>query len=357
MKILADFHHGDLFYSLQLLFEKRLGYELYRPVGLEWYHQKYWNVFDHPDTAQQYLGLNIGDEFEKIRERYPGCQFVWLNEGAKEVDPGVYVIYDPTKHCVQRGITLEEFKNTKFDIIVSSIPQHIQPFNKLIQLYQPQAKHVFQVGNAWGHLPGVKNLLASCAPFSVPSDINACFYHQEFDLDVYKSADTVDYPKRVRSYVHFMQNKNQMLEVAKLLPDWDFGCCGASVEEHPLDKGSIAQTAEIAETMKHSGFTWHFKPEGDGFGHSLHGAYATGSIPIVWPSQYRGKLASELMKPNTCVCAEGKTASQLADELRRIQADPDVFHGLRDNAWKRFNEVVDFNKEELVIRNFLNNLK
>jgi hypothetical protein len=34
MKILVDFvGHADLYYSMHLLFEKRLGHELYRPTG------------------------------------------------------------------------------------------------------------------------------------------------------------------------------------------------------------------------------------------------------------------------------------------------------------------------------------
>jgi len=65
MKVFADLHHGDLFYSLQLLFEKRLKAELYRPVGIEWWKEGFWNVFNHPATAQQYLDFNSSGEENK----------------------------------------------------------------------------------------------------------------------------------------------------------------------------------------------------------------------------------------------------------------------------------------------------
>ena len=40
--ILADFHHGDLFESHRLVFVDRFGWELCRPIGLEWFQEGYW---------------------------------------------------------------------------------------------------------------------------------------------------------------------------------------------------------------------------------------------------------------------------------------------------------------------------
>ena len=62
-KIYSDCHHEHLYESLRILFEDRLGYELYRAIGLEWYHEKFWNVYPHPATAQQYLGLHQGTPY------------------------------------------------------------------------------------------------------------------------------------------------------------------------------------------------------------------------------------------------------------------------------------------------------
>ena len=57
MKVLADYHHHDLWESLELLFA-RFGWTLYRPIGMEWFEQGYWNHERkwHGDAiARQYL--------------------------------------------------------------------------------------------------------------------------------------------------------------------------------------------------------------------------------------------------------------------------------------------------------------
>lgn len=352
MKILADLHHYDLFYSLQLLFENRLQAELYRPIGMEWYEQGYWNVFPHPDTARQYLGVDHGNKRPKDihGNELPDSACVNLRF---HIEDGIYYCADSTKLGVfQRGVTLDKFKEMKFDILLSSIPQHIQPFNKLIQQYQPQAKHVFQVGNAWGHLPGVKNILASTAPFYTPPDINTCFYHQEFDLKQFCFEEHAEVKKKVHSYIHYMNRKDLMNRVSSLLSDFEFKSFGAGMED------TIPITENEALAFKSSGFTWHFKPEGDGYGYTLHRAFATGTIPIVWASQYKGKLAQQLMLPGvTCINADGKNEYQIANEIRSIVDNPPRYHEMRHAAYNRFKEVVDFDKEEQTISLFLQNLK
>lgn len=43
MRALVDRHQADLYYSLQLLFEDRLGVQLFTPIGHEWWDEGYWN--------------------------------------------------------------------------------------------------------------------------------------------------------------------------------------------------------------------------------------------------------------------------------------------------------------------------
>ena len=42
IRILADFHHHALWESLRLVFEERFGWELYRPIGMDWFIEGYW---------------------------------------------------------------------------------------------------------------------------------------------------------------------------------------------------------------------------------------------------------------------------------------------------------------------------
>lgn len=347
MKILADLHHHDLFYSLQLLFEKRLHCELYRPIGLDWYHQGFWNVFPHIDTAKQFLGLDqainppkdIYGNYLSDREQ--------LNKYYRFED-GIYYIKDTTKDKIQRGITLEKFKNMNFDIILSSIPQHIQPFNRLIALYQPKAKHVFQVGNAWNYMPGVKNILASTSRFSVSPDIHICFYHQEFDLEVFKYTDPVN-SCRIDSYIHYMKQPEKLKTIAQLL-QWEYHTHGAGMED------CFHKTSDIANCMKLSGWTWHFKPEGDGYGHILHNTFAVGRPVIIDKKHYAGKIADSLLIDQyTCLDIGGKSNNEIVQNLQTL-SEPARHCELCQSAYKRFQQIVDFDKEEEQIRKFLENL-
>lgn len=349
MKVLADLHHADLYYSLQLLFEKRLGAELYRPIGLEWYTEGFWNVFPHPDTAGQYLGLNQAINIPKDVHGNPLPRGARVNEEYRFED-GIYYVTDVTKGKIQRAITLEKFRSMEFDIVLSSIPAHIEPFNRLIAQSQPRAKHIFQVGNAWGHQRGVKNILASAAPFAVPDGVNACFYHQEFDLDVWRYVPPTNH-STVYSWIHWMLRKDLMNTFASRLPGWTFRSFGAGLEDH------VMETDKQAEKMRESGWTWHYKPEGDGYGYAPHRACATGRPLIVWGEFYKGKLAGQLMEDLvTCVDIGRRSIEESIRILGRL-SNPEEHIRMSEAAHRRFAEVVDFDREFVEIRRFLENLR
>ncbi len=353
VRLLADFHHEDLFASLQFLFEKRLGWELYRPMGLEWYEQGFWHIFPHIDTAKQFLGLDQSSNRPKDIRGNPLSDRECLNARYTEED-GVFYIANPTKDGnIQRGITLDRFRATKFDILISSIPQHIEPFNRLIVESQPHAKHIFQVGNAWGHLPGVQNILASTAPFPVPSGINTCFYHQEFDTSIF-SWEPPTVIKRVNSYIHWMRDKYFFDGISQMggMKDWVFRSYGAGMEE------TIAETSKIAATMKASGFTYHYKPEGDGYGHILHNSFACGRPVIINTSHYQGKLGEGLLENgSTCIDLRRYATVGTVSQALEFFGQPEEHEKMCENVRKKFNQIVNFDYEfEHILKPFLERL-
>lgn len=351
LRVLADYHHGDLFHSLQLLFEKRLGWRLYRPVAMEWYHEGFWNVYPHIDTARQYLDVHEAAEVSKLAEKYPNTMFSSLNRGAFESDEGFFVIPDVSKpgYC-QNGITLPRFKETKFDIIIASMPQHLPLYQKLIEQYQPQAKLIFQMGNEWGYIPGCKNILASTAPFDVPKDVNVVFYHQEFDLNLFTYEPPTNHT-RVRSYIHVMQELELRDQYRTMLSDWDWKSFGALMDQ------TLCLTSDIAAEMKDAGWTWHVKPGGDGYGYGIHHSYARGRPLIVKGSYYRNRLAERLMVDNeTCIDVSRGSVYDNCLRLRQA-AHPENHIKMCEKARARFNDVVDFNRDEQNIRRFLENLR
>lgn len=350
MKVLCDYHHGDLYYSLQLLFEKRLGFEMYRPIGLDWYHQGFWDVFPHIDTANQYLALDQAINPPKdIHGDYLEPRSI-LNSNYRYED-GIYYVTDPTKGKVQRAITLEKFKSMDFDIVISSMPNHINPFNKLISLYQPRAKHIFQVGNVWQSLPGVKNILASTSPGSVTQPgINTVYYHQEFDLDVFRYTDPQDHTT-VHSYIHYMKEEHLLGQYKLFLDDRTFKTYGAGMDE------CLQKSSDIAEAFSRAGWTWHVKPGGDGYGHILHNSFACGRPLIVKKDHYRGQLGEALMEDMvTCIDISRRSVHEAASIINQMSM-PENHRRMCQNTYRRFREVVDFNEEEQQIRKFIGDLK
>jgi len=348
MKVFCDLHHADLYYSLQLLFEKRLGWEMYRPIGLEWQQQGFWKIYDHPATAQQFLSLDqSANKPTDVRGNcLPKHQQLNLNY---RFEDGIYYVYDSAHDKIQRAITLEKLQSMDFDILISSIPIHIQPFNKLIQLYQPKAKHIFQVGNAWGHQSGVTNILSSTAPFNVPSGINICFYHQEFDLNTY-IYESPDVHNVINSYIHYMSGPEILDQYRFLLPEFSITTYGSGMN------GILNGAIGVAEAMKNSAWTYHYKPRGDGYGHSIHSSYACGRPTLIWGSQYAGKLASNLfIHQQTCIDMSLNSPKKNA-QLIREWSKPDQHKAICQNVYNRFREIVDFDAEEQQIRKFIGKL-
>lgn len=349
MKVFCDLHHHDLYYSLQLLFEKRLGAEMYRPIGMEWYEQGFWAVYPHPDTARQFLGLDHAiDPPKDVHGNYLSDR-EQLNKYYRFED-GIYYVRDTTKEKVQRGITLDKFKDTSFDILISSIPQHIPLFNRLIQKFQPDAKHIFQVGNAWGRRPGVYNILSSTAPFSTPADINVAFYHQEFDLDIFQYEHPVVH-NEVDSYIHYMKETNLLEQYKANLPGWKFRTHGAGMQD------CFHKTADIAQQMMDSAWTWHVKPGGDGYGHVLHNTFACGRPVITKTGHYSNRLGGQLLEDQvTCIDIGRRTQHENVRALQLL-SQPDAHIEMCARVYKRFCDLVNFDEEEQKIRKFLENLR
>ena len=347
MKILADFHHLGLFHSLQLLFEKRLGFELYRPIGIEWNEEGFWHVYDHPDTAKQYLM----DGFIPKDGTPP------LN-GVSRLENGIHFIKDTTHNTEHRAITLEQFKETKFDIIIASIPAHIEPFKKLISQYQPDAKFVFQMGNMFtevlNNLHTIPNLLSSTKVIDVPPSCNAVFYHQEFDTNLFKPTD-IPPEKRIASYINLLpqtMHAPKFYTLKQELHEYDFKSHGIL-----CDDGIVSGLDLIAAGMKRSQWGFHAKYMGDGFGHILYNWFASGKPVIICKSDYADKLGGELLEDETtCIDLDNHVMQESIELIRKYSQDP-YYTYLSQQAYGRFKQCVDYDAEELKIREWVGRLR
>jgi hypothetical protein len=354
MRIFIDNHHEELTESLRILFQDRLGWEVYRPIGVEWWKEGYWHIYDHPGTAEQYLGYCVGDDFRAMQERQPKAGHTFRNINIKVVEnsEGMYSVGSAVyPEVTYLGITLDRFKVIPFDIVLSSIPSHIDPFNKLVSLYHPQAKHIFQIGNNWPVDYPVKNILCSSkwSYGQIAKEKNSVLYHQEFSSKLF-SFDSVDDPKAVYNMMHYIQNMDEFEKVEQLLPTWTFKCFGA--ENRDLPKGP--NIYDIVNCFKEMGFLWHVKREGDGYGYNLAHAAACGKPIITKCSNYRGMSAEPLLiHGKTCIDLDRVSLSEAAKMLQNMA---DNYSYYSNEMYNTFKQTVDFDKEEKDIRLFIDRL-
>lgn len=353
MKVLADLHHHDLYYSLQILFTKRLGWDLYRPIGMEWYHEGFWNVYPHINTAKQYLSdefsipLDIhGNPIDKDHSLSG-----WMNRYPDQVEDGIFEVRDfshpePIHH---KAITLPRFKDEKFDIIISSMPNHIACFDRLIKEYQPQAKHIFQAGNNWRPPKTVKNYLNSTT-MPPPPGANHVRYHQEFNLNVFRP-DVTPNPRSIMNLQHIMdpQAKPIFKQLRSHLTDWDVKAYGAFNPDGALDR------MKLPETLRQCGFLYHVKFSDEGYGYNLHNAAACGTPLVVSiPNQANFTAGALYIDGKTCIDVSCRSPQDVAIMLNEAA---DNYEEWSENIYNHFKQVVDFDKEFEEIKKFLERLQ
>jgi len=309
--------------------------ELYRPIGVDWFAEGFWRIAEPYQndwqTVNQYLSIHQSEIPKDMR----------LNE-AVVVDDGIYRI------GWQKAITLDKFKNLEFDYVVGSIPLHYREFTRLRNLYQPKAKVICQVGNSFDFpWEWAQNILSSSKYAHIPPDKHHIFYHQEFSLDVFRFAP-LPKQKTISSFLHHFNRRKDYplwLEMKRLMPDWEFKQYGSlGIEPYPNTD------EEVSQAMRASRLVVQFKEEGDGFGHIIHNSFATGRAIVTKKEYYQDKMASDLMVDGaTCLFwRDNQSVQWNIDRILSFNLDD-----IGRNAYHRFNEVVNYDKEANEIQRWL----
>ena len=150
MKILCDYHHAEVNESILKVFEDRLGWEVYRPVGRSWATEGYWKIGTNSDTIDQFLheGAFIEGDNDKIIEEVDGFKYYYATK----------------KHMYNRKfyrtVSLEKAKTVSWDIIITTLFNHFTPMESFRKKYCPSAKHILQFGNVPPEIPeGAINIM------------------------------------------------------------------------------------------------------------------------------------------------------------------------------------------------------
>lgn len=328
MNILIDYHHGGLYKSLYLLFEKRLGYKAYRPIGMDWFSRGFFRVaepYGNPeDTIGQYLGINDKPWDSKKN----------LN-GDYLLEEGVYNIYDRENHIDHRAVTFQKFTQMRFDIILASHPLH-DNWRELLT-WQPQSRFIMQLGNE-NQTTNAHKVLSSVWNYQPKDGQDVMYYHQEFDLNEWKYIPP--------------NNHNRILDVAITQEEPEtFQIYKSNLPEFIFHKKED-MTRSLVEEMQSSAFGFHIK-SWDGYGYVIHNWFALGRPLITRGSYYEGKTGGFLLEDGvTCIDLDKHTFQENLD-LIKYWSKPSNHKQMCENVYKKFKEVVDFDCEAKVIKEWI----
>lgn len=362
--VFTDFHHASLLNSLIMLFEGRLGGNVYRPIGMEWAEQGFWKVYDHPATQQQFLGIGgaTPDGTPPLNQVVP-----WELGVEKS---GYYLCHDIDSGLQNKAITFETFLMTPIDIVIASLPQHIEPFKRLCEAHPNKPKFIYQIGNAWD-IPSdqsVLNVMASAEIPLIPAGVNFVSYHQEFDTKVFapgipqytNDPEFIGFPNEfprnnIFSFVNVFQDfpDYELFEnVERLMLSWNFKSYGGQCRD-----GAAHGSYELAKKMQQARFIWHTKAGGDGYGHIIHNAAAVARPMITKSSYYSGKLGEKLMiDGETCINIDGLSLPEIVDKIV-YYSEPERYKKMCERVYENFKRIVDFDKEAEELTFFMQNLK
>ena len=323
MRVFADYHHGDLYEALCILFEDRFGGAVYRPVGLEWYTEKKWTIHPAQATAEQFLHLGGAT----------------LHDGG-----GEYSIPMPGRRD-HRGVTRAQFAASDWDIVVSSVPRHDAIYAQLAR--NTGAKHVVHVGNIGQQVPWELNPYALVSN-STPIQGRGCRYHMEFELPKFSYTSPTNL-RRVSSFVHCMVHypvgQAAWHELRALLPEFEFLQYGAACEQDVH--------ASVAQGMRDAGWAFHSKDVGDGYGFTIHQWAATGRPMVGHSSPYRrptNRMAEPFWEGGAQypIDLDRVSLAEAARRMRHLAAHPEEFEREERAARARF-ERIDFDTEAAAI--------
>lgn len=339
MNVLIDRHHAGLLYSLQLLFEDRLGMDVYVPVGHEWWDEGYWRfgqVFGDDRLAQQYLMPN------------PPWKI-----GENEYEPWeTYDVEFPSRRI--RGATLQAARHWGgWDYVVATVQENAAGLHRFAQ--EAGAQFVYQVGNNGQRIDWSLNpLVLASAKIEFPEGQRGVTYHQEFDKDgTFAFRDPVWHRSDiVRSFVNcfpLMPTEwRRFQEFQRAAPEMTY-----MVHGHDGPDGLVQPTTMVADVMANSGWGYHDKPQGDGFGHVIHYWAAVGRPLIGSASYYRGLFAEHLWEDGvTAIDLSIRSVEEAAEMALQLAASKDwieMCHHIRD----RLDQLVDFDAEAAAIRELL----
>lgn len=327
LRVLADWHHPALWEALSILFEDRFGWELYAPHGLEW-AKRGWRIDSGsiewpPDRYLEPPSTDAGDHLWTIDPEYP--------------------------ERVRKLVTWTQAEAMAWDVIVATVPAHQDAFSQLARRHS--AKFVHVIGNARHTIErAIPQLILASAKLQRPTTgrQRVVTWHQEFSRQLFGPRPAPADRLAVTSL---------MLRLEATSGPWSWLADAPGIEwrtaggQNPDDAGYLAPMAAVAELEASSGWIWHDKKIGDGFGHVIWTAMSIGRPLIGHRSHYAGLLGEPLFDDlNTALDLDRHGPTDALRLLRAISSDADWYADIVARCQAKFAELVDFDAEAEAIR-------
>lgn len=350
-RVLCDAIHADLWESLRLLFEVRLGWQLYRPIGMEWHERGIWNFERH-----QGYGLGVAHQF---LDPWPGDvpQHNLVTEGvdftrrADTTHPGQE----------QRLVTYEQARSHPWDLVLATLAENELGLREFAD--SVGAHYGIQVGNqgaanAWG--AAEFGLLSVTTPDFKPWKPHV-YYRQEFSLaDFAPDHGAGAEPDLVSTRVQCITQTTEyarFVATAAAVPEARFLWYGHCEPRDERWGGSHETTPAVAESMHRTRVAWHAKRWSDGYGHVIHNWFSIGRPVLATATYYADKLAGPLfLEGITSFDLERHSDAEVVAIVRMLLGDEDRWLRMCEAAADRFRAVVDFDAEAEQIRAMLENV-
>lgn len=356
IRVLCDAIHADLWESLRLLFEARFGWQLYRPIGLEWRDRGIWRFEQHQPygdgVAHQFLDPWTGDRSggtgwpEGPTTRWAECTF-----RDDDTHPGQ----------TMRLVTYEQARSQTWDLVLATLAENELGLRQFAD--DVGAHYGLQMGNQgaeskWG---AAEFALLSVTTPGINPWMPHVYYHQEFDLALFHAdGGALAEPDLVTTHVQCVQGSSEYPRIRRLVdavPDMRFRWFGHCGEPDDLAAGNLSTTPDVAAAMHRARIAYHAKRWSDGYGHVIHNWFSIGRPVLGTASYYADKLAGPLFVEGvTSFDLERHSDFELAAIIRMLLGDDERWLRMCEASAARFREVVSFDAEAEAIRTMLENV-
>ena len=342
MRVLADFHHSDLWESLEMLFTDRFGWDLFRPIGMEWFDSGIWQFERAPSGRAGWVGDEVAKQY--LTPYSTDRQLADWSERDDDTHPG----------RVYRMVTMEQARALNLDIVIATLTENEEGWHGFAR--EIGAKFGLQLGN---EATVNRYDLADFCLFSTTREhlpwVPYVFYHHEFSLEDFRFEYPPTEPDVAATWVQCLPSGTVEWERFKLLaaatPEIQWYHHGHCNQDSGYWRSNVKTTREVAAQMRAARIGIHFKTWSDGYGHVIHNLFAVGKPVLATALYYRGKMAEPLMVEGvTCWDVETKSKEEVVALLRRLHEDDDFHRQVSEASYARFREVVNFDADAEAVR-------